>query len=77
MRKTFTLTKPMSKELNRLSLLWDVSEAEAMRRLFCLGSFLANHLNKGKELYTKEDNELTRLIFPEVTASLIRSKECL
>lgn len=56
-RKTITLTPEMSKRVARLAEKWDVSEAEAMRRLFGFGSFIADELENHHEVFVKSEED--------------------
>ena len=63
-RETVTLTPKISEQIERYARLWDVSKAEAMRRLFAYGLFIAETQDKDQEIYVKEDNgEQAKIIF--------------
>lgn len=61
--KRVILTDAMSKKLAYFSQKWDVSEAEAMRRLFGMGSFIAEELANGRELYSEDSNTHERVVW--------------
>ncbi len=65
MRKTVTLTGPMTARVSLLAGQWKVSESEVMRRLFGMGSFLADELERDRDLISKDPNngEEERLVF--------------
>jgi len=51
-RETVTLTPEMSTMVEHFSSTWNVSKAEAMRRLFGIGTFVAKEFEKGHEIHT-------------------------
>jgi len=65
-RKTVTFPEAMSQRISELAGRWNVSESEAMRRLFALGSFFAGEINKGSTILMQENSnsEPVKLIFP-------------
>jgi hypothetical protein len=67
-RKTVTLTKAMSETVSRLANHWRVNESEAMRRLFGLGNFVAEELEKGHTLLVQssDDGAPERLVFTDL-----------
>lgn len=68
MRTTVTLTKAMASKLALLSGMWGVSKSEAMRRIFGLGSFVADTLEDKHEILVryKGTKEMQKLVFPEL-----------
>jgi len=56
------------KKLDEFASKWQVSEAEAMRRVFALGGYLAKELQNDHTILKKENNSgnLIELQFPDL-----------
>jgi hypothetical protein len=64
-RRTVTLSEDLVQKLEQFASEWQVSESEAMRRVFALGGYLATEIQKGYTI-VKKDNKggLIELHFP-------------
>ncbi len=67
-RKTITISVEMSKRVIELANRWDVSEAEVMRRLFAVGSYVVEEMYTGALLQLRKVGtyEVVQIVFPEL-----------